>query len=172
MKTMSHDLLVQMAYPNLLDIAIVKTFVRLMKQKCISYWKNILQHSQKLEFYRSFKNEHTISNHLDLTRGTAERKALVKLRISNHKLMIEQGKYNQISGENRHCPLCGSNQIEDEVHFLFHCSKYSIIRNNFYHKVQSLTPNITQLHVNDLSNELMNSSNYYINLQLVKYIIG
>ena len=103
---------------------------------------------------------------------TFHRKALVKLIISNNKLMIEQGKYNQISGENRHCPLCGSNQIEDEVHFLFHCSKYSIIRNNFYQKVQSLSPNITQLHVNDLSNELMNSSNYYINLQLVKYIIG
>ena len=74
--------------PNLLDTAIFKTFVRLMKQKYISYWKNTLQHSQKLEFYRSFKNEHTISNYLDLTRGTAERKALDKLRISNHKLII------------------------------------------------------------------------------------
>ena len=59
-----------------------------MKQKYISYCKNTLQHSQKLEFYRSFKNDHTISNYLDLTRGTAERKALVKLRISNHKLII------------------------------------------------------------------------------------
>ena len=52
-----------------------------MKQKYISYWKNILQHSQKLEFYRSFKNEHTISNHLDLSRGTAERKALQKVEF-------------------------------------------------------------------------------------------
>ena len=84
--------------------------------------------------------------------------------------MIEQGTYNQSSRENRHCPLCGSNQIEDEIHFLFHCSKYSIIRNIFYHKVKSLIPNIIQLHVIDLINELMNSSNYYINLQLVKYI--
>ena len=84
--------------------------------------------------------------------------------------MIEQGRYNQISRENRHCPLCDSNQIEDEIHFLLYCSKQSIIRNNFYHKVKSLIPNITQLHVNDLINELMNSSNYYNNLQLLKYI--
>ena len=28
-------------------------------------------------------------------------------------------------------PFCGSNQIEDEVDFLFYCSKYSLIRNNF-----------------------------------------
>ena len=78
--------------------------------------------------------------------------------------MIEQRRHNQISRENRHCPLCGPNQIEDEIHFLFHCSKYSIIRNNFYQKVQSLFPNITQLHVNDLISELMNCSNYYSNL--------
>ena len=78
--------------PNLLDTAIVKTFVRLMKQKYISYWKNTLQHFQKLEFNRSFKNEYTIYNYLDLTGETAQRKALVKLRISNHKFMIEQGR--------------------------------------------------------------------------------
>ena len=40
-----------------------------------------------------------------------------------------------------------------------------------FHEVQSLIPNITQLPVNDLINELMNFSNYYnINLQLFKYI--
>ena len=72
--------------PNLLDSAIVKTFVRLMKQKYISYWKNTLQHSQKQGLYRSFENEHAISNYLvDLTRGTAERKAL---QITNKQSQI------------------------------------------------------------------------------------
>ena len=36
---------------------------------------------------------HIISNNLDLTRGTAGRMALVKLRIRNHKKMIEMGTY-------------------------------------------------------------------------------
>ena len=44
------------------------------------------QHSQKLEFYRSFKTDHTYSSYLDLTRGTTGRRVLVKIRISNHKL--------------------------------------------------------------------------------------
>ena len=39
----------------------------------MSYWQNTLHHSQKLEFFRSFKSDHTTSNYLDLTRGTAER---------------------------------------------------------------------------------------------------
>ena len=46
----------------------------------------------------------------------------------------------------------------------------SITRNKFYYKVQTLIPNITQLPINVLINELMNSSNYFINIQFIKYI--
>ena len=99
----------------------------------------------------------TISNYLDLTRGTAGRRALVKLRISNHKLLLEIGRYNRTTRDNRHCPLCRSNLIEEDVHFVFRCFTYPMIRNNFYNKIKTLIPNITQLPVNDLINELMNS---------------
>ena len=44
----------------------------------------------------------------------------------------------------------------------------SITRNKFYYKVKTLIPNITQLPVNVLINELMNSSNYFINIQFDK----
>ena len=71
-----------------------------MKQEYISYRQNTFQHSQKLEFYRSFKTDHASSSYLDLKRGTAERRALVKVRISNHKLMIEIGRYNQTTKDN------------------------------------------------------------------------
>ena len=82
--------------PDLLDIAMLKSYVSSMKQEYILYWQNTLQHSQKLEFYRSFKTDHISSSYLDLARGTA----LVKLRISNHKLMIEIGRYNQTTKDN------------------------------------------------------------------------
>ena len=118
-----------------------------------------LQHPQKREFYRSFNTDHTSSSYLDLIRGTAGRRALVKLWISNHKLMIGIGRYNQTTKDNRHCPFSGCNVIEDEVHFLFQCPTYSMIRNKFYYKVKTLIPNITQLSINGLINELMNSSN-------------
>ena len=127
----------------ILDIATIKSCVSSMKQEYISYWQNTLQHSQKLEFYRSFKTDHTSSRYLDLTRGPAWRRALVKLRISNHKLMIEIGRYNQTTKDNRHCPFCGYNVIEDEVHFLFQCPTYPMNRNTFYYKVKTLIPNIS-----------------------------
>ena len=156
--------------PDILDIAMVKSYVSSMKQEYISHWQNTVQHSQKLEFYRSLKTDHTTSSYLDLIRGTAGRRALIKLRISNHKLMIGIGRYNQTTKDNRYCPFCGSNLIEDEVHFLFQCPTYSMIRNIFYHKVKTLIPNITQLPIDGLINELMNSFNYFINTQFIKYI--
>ena len=124
---------------------LVKSYVSSMKQEYISYWQNTLQHSQKLQFYRSFKSNHNTSSYLDLTGGAAAGRALVKLRTSNQKLMIEIGRYNQsITKDNRHCPFCGCNVTEDEVHFCFQCPTYSMIRNKFNYKV----------------NELMNASNY------------
>ena len=71
--------------------------------------------------------------------------------------MTEIDRYNQTTRDNRHCHFCGSNLLEDEVHFLFHCPKYSMIRNNFYYKYYPVTL------INGLINELMNSSNYFIN---------
>ena len=72
--------------------------------------------------------------------------------------MIEIGRYNQTTKDNRHCHFCGCNVIEDEVRFLFQCPIYSMIRSKFYYKVKTLIPNITQLSINGLINELMNSS--------------
>ena len=149
---------------DLLDIAMVKSYLSSMKQEFLSYRQNTLQHSQKVEFYRSFKSNHTTSSYLDLTRGTAGGRALVTLRTSNHKLIIKIGRCNQTTKDNRHRSFCGSNVIEDEVHFLFQCPTYSMIRNKFYYKVKTLIPNITELPINGLIcgliNELMNSSNY------------
>ncbi|MCV6599373.1 MAG: hypothetical protein OIF36_02705, partial [Alphaproteobacteria bacterium] len=62
--------------PYLLDTAKIKHFVCLMKQKYISYWQQALQHSQKLEFYKIFKNEYAPSIYLELSKRTSERRAL------------------------------------------------------------------------------------------------
>ena len=104
--------------PDLLDIAMVESYVSSMKQEYISYCQNTLQHSQKLECYRSFKTDSYLDFCFIKTRGTAGRKGLVKLRISNHKLMIKIGRYNQTTMTNRHCPFSECNVIEDEVHVL------------------------------------------------------
>ena len=58
-------------------------------------------------------------------------KTFVKLRISNHKLNIESGRYDKISSCDRICPVCGLN-IENEIHFLLNCPKYSSVRDDLF----------------------------------------
>ena len=144
-----------------------RSYITLVKRNWlyISYWQNTLHHSQKLEFFRSFKSDHTTSNYLDLTRGTAEIKKLVKLRISKYKLMIELGRYNQITRDNRNCPFCGSNQIEDGFQNTLSLGIIFTIKLRF--RFQILPSSLWTFWPMDWWS---NTSNYYINLQFMKYI--
>ena len=94
---------------------------------------------------------------------------LVKLRISNHKLLIETGRYNNIPRSDRLCTICG-HKVEDETHFLFHCPRHSSLRDKFFSKIDRIISNPKQLSISTLIVQLMNSTNYYINMQLVEFI--
>ena len=113
---------------NNLDDTKILHFVDHMQKKYIIHWKQSLCNSQKLEFYNVLK---TAIHHrfiLMLQEKIPIEKHLWK---SNHKLNIETGRYDKISRCDRICPVC-SLDIEDEIHFLFDCAKYSSIRDDFF----------------------------------------
>ena len=93
----------------------------------------------------------------------------MKLRISNHKLDIETGRYNKISRCDRICPVC-SLDIEDEIHFLFDCAKYSSIRGDVANTIANRIPSYKHIPISTLTIQLMNSTDYYLNKQLVQYV--
>ena len=99
-----------------------------------------LQLRKAVEFYNVFKDSYTPSIYLDVTRKNPNRKTLVKLRISNHKLNIETGRYDKISRCDRICPVC-SLDVEDKIHFLFDCAKHSPIGDDFFNKIANRIPN-------------------------------
>ena len=55
--------------------------------------------------------------YLDWTRNNPKRKALVQLRISNHKLGIKNGRFDEILRDERLSSVCRVNNIEDEINF-------------------------------------------------------
>lgn len=59
-------------------------------------------------------------NYVNNAINTKNRIAMTKLRLSNHKLMIEVGRHNKIDINSRLCPTCLTG-IETEIHFLFDC---------------------------------------------------
>ena len=113
----------------------IKRYIDLVKKKHISYWHQTLQHSQKLNFYYTMKKTYGPSAYLDLTRKNASRKALVKLRTSSHKLLIETGRYDNIPRNEKVCNVCNCKTIEDEIHFLLDCPSYSSLKDMFFTKI-------------------------------------
>ena len=58
---------------------------------------------------------------------------LAKLRISNHQLEIETGRYKKKVIDQRLCKVCNENgYVEVEFHFLITCKAYQTERNDFF----------------------------------------
>jgi hypothetical protein len=55
----------------------------------------------------------------------------VTIYISAHKLQIEIGRYQGTLRENRICCRCTSGQVEDEIHYLLHCTCHANHREIF-----------------------------------------
>ena len=47
---------------------------------------------------------------------------MTKLRLRNHKLMIERGRWLNILPKDRSCTLC--NKLEDEFYVICECPRY------------------------------------------------
>ena len=62
-----------------------------------------------------------------------DRKPLCKMRVSDHFLEIERGRYTRIKKENRICKFfCDLKEDEDEFHFFFRCKNNHTLRNILY----------------------------------------
>ena len=51
-------------------------------------------------------------------------KLLAQLRMGSHSLAIETGRWirpQRVPRAQRGCPLCNSEEVEDEMHFVFEC---------------------------------------------------
>ena len=66
----------------------------------------------------------TMLNYLQVVSNIKDRKALSKLRVSDHKhdkLNIEVGRHTKLFLSERTCTFCNVD-IEDEKHFLLNCT--------------------------------------------------
>ena len=67
--------------------------------------------------------------------------------------------------------VCNSNKIEDETYFLLDCPRYSSTRDMFFSEIESKIPFLLRLLSHEtLISHLMNSTDYYINIQLISFI--
>ena len=67
-------------------------------------------------------------------------RSFTKLRISNHRLEVEIGRYSKTPLSERICKCCDSDKIEDEIHFLCFCSLYCDYRKELYDNISNIVP--------------------------------
>jgi hypothetical protein len=84
----------------------------------------------KLRTYVEFKSLLCPEQYLLEVTIPCHRRALSRLRCSNHSLIIESGRYHNIDVDDRICQLCDTDEIEDEYHFVLVCPLFIDIRNH------------------------------------------
>ena len=92
-----------------------------------------------MDTYNSIQQRFGKEDYLSDITNRGHRIALTKLRISNHRLVIETGRFNKITRNERLCRFCKNeniSDIEDEKHVLFRCIRFYNIRNELFASVK------------------------------------
>ena len=93
----------------------------------------------KLRTFKTFKNNYKMENYICMKVDNHLIFNLAKLRISNHQLEIEAGRYKKKEIDQRLCKVCNGNVcVEDEFHFLVTCKAYQAERNDFFRKLNAI----------------------------------
>jgi hypothetical protein len=121
-------------------------------------WKTNVNNVSKLRSYILFKKEMSLEPYVYKVINRAHRSILAQFRSGILPLKIETGRFTNIPIEFRLCLLCNSNSVEDEEHFLFHCSLYDHIRQAFFRKICLIYPMFSNLSFGDKCAVLMNEN--------------
>ena len=127
-----------------LNLYLTKDLRKATEELFSNKWKQQIQEGTKADTYRTFKTNNKFEVYLTHPKRK-ERVAMTKLRISDHKLMIEKGRHirPQIPRENRKCHMCTS-EVENEVHFLTNCKLYGS-QSKFWNQVTTKFPQVSNL---------------------------
>ena len=122
-----------------------------------------MNNSSKASCYRLFKTSLKFEKYLDIL-NDKERNIFCKFRTTNHKLIIEVGRWGGVNKENRICTLCNHGLVGDEFHYLLECQYFNEEREHYLEEKYLRYPNVIKF------NELMNSSSLPVLKKLCKFI--
>ena len=108
-------------------------------------WKQRLSNSSKADTYKIFKNQPKYEKFYDYIKNVKHLKSLIKFRLSDHKLLIEEGRRKRpiIPRNDRLCETC--NKIEDEIHFLIDCRRYKNERTDMFNRINNEFPKFNDI---------------------------
>ncbi len=111
-----------------------------VKQKlleCIeSKWRLKAANMDKLDVYSKIKTTFGPERYLLINIDRYEKSLLSQLRYGILPLRVETGRFIGEKRNDRTCTLCNTFNIEDQMHFLFHCNFYNSQRQELFIKAR------------------------------------
>ena len=111
------------------QIHTIESFKRIVKQRLmdqfIQEWQSRVAENSVCSNYRLFKKKFLFEKYLTYL----PRQRVLKFRLSNHRLPIQQRRSLGIPRDERICTVCDSGEVGDEFHYLLNCSNENVKRN-------------------------------------------
>ena len=86
-----------------------------------------------LELYRGLKSKLVRENYIDVEIGQSMRIVILEMRADSHlRLRVAMGRQERLPREERLCPHCDENQVEDIGHCLFICGAWKEKRSQLW----------------------------------------
>lgn len=104
-----------------------------------------MEASSKCILYKNIVDSFCLQYYLRKSIPTKLKYQLCKFRISSHNLLIETGRYTNVTRNERRCQLCDHGEIEDEYHFILCCPFYIDIRLKFIKPYYYRRPSMLKL---------------------------
>ena len=134
-------------------------------------WTTKLTNSSKADSYKSFKSFPKFESLYEHVNNRKHLNSLTKFRLSDHKLLIEEGRRNRpiLPRNERLCKKC--DKIEDENHFLIKCDLYKNDRKEMFRLIIQEYPSFAE--INDSKTKfifLMSQENRKVTNAIAFYI--
>ena len=141
---------------------------------------DINREGSKLRTFAKLKQEQGIEKYLNSISNVKGRIHLSKIRLSNHDLMIEKGWHQGQQINQRNCPFCPENLLEDESHFLLTCKTFTLLRDKLFSEATQSFPRFNyfskekQLKILLCDENIVNCSGIYLQkaLELRRFILN
>ena len=136
-----------------------------LQDQFLQSWYRQLEDNSVCWNYRLFKESFCFEEYLKIL-PVLLRQNLLRFRLANHKLPIQQKRSQSIPRDERLCTLCECGEIGDEFHYIFNCSS-AVITNSRRLNL----PRYFQHHPNVLKfKDVMNSKSKAKLVKLARFI--
>ena len=127
LKHLLHQVNMQQSFENK-QITNLEHVKNLFNDKHQQEWNEKLHTVSKLRTCVTFKSNYETETYLKLNICKAEISHLAQFRCAVLPLKIETGRFFGLNVEDRLCQVCDQNAVENEIHFLLHCTLYDDLR--------------------------------------------